>query len=114
MTLNGTVSANGLICGSYSGGSAGGSVWLLCGTKLSGTGAVITANGGNTDKSGYHAAGGGYVSIWYGAMSDEVADWTVTANGGIRTGTTERTSQWGGNGKTYWRQWHKGLMLFAR
>ena len=119
MTLNGSVTANGVNSpqGNYSGSSAGGSVWLLCGTKLGGTNAVITANAGDstwTSSSNYKGGGGGYVSIWYQSLSDDVADWTVTARGGMLTREAARTSAWGEDGKTYWRQWHKGLQIYVR
>ena len=77
-------------------------------------GSIVHQDGKNGMNYAELYGGGGYVSIWYNTMSDDVAEWTVTADGGIRTGTTERTSQWGGDGKTYWRQWHKGLTLLVR
>ena len=62
LTLDGTLSANGLAGARNSGGGSGGSVWLTVGT-LSGNG-FISANGGAGDlSSGSGGGGGGRVAI---------------------------------------------------
>lgn len=73
VTLDGTVSANGLDgqyygFGRHSGGSAGGSIWISCET-LSATGGSVLATGGQGQESGsYSASGagaGGRIAIHY-------------------------------------------------
>jgi len=57
LTVNGTISANGL---NYTIGGAGGSIWINCGA-LAGT-STITANAYNT---GTYGSGGGRIAIYY-------------------------------------------------
>jgi hypothetical protein len=64
LLVDGTVSANGASMANYSGGGAGGSVYLR-GAYFDG-GGIIRANGGNgrTAGNGSGSGGGGRVAIW--------------------------------------------------
>ena len=64
LQLDGAISANGLAgVVSYSGGGAGGSIWLTV-NSLSGTG-IISANGGAGDDMIGGGGGGGVLAIYY-------------------------------------------------
>ena len=113
MKLGGTISANGETAYAWhygAGPGSGGSIFLSCRNKLSGT-ATITANGGNGEGGGY-GGGGGRIAIWYGSI-DDAADITAIAAGGSYRAETEPSSNWGGDGSVYWHQ-IPGLMIFVR
>ncbi len=81
LTVDGTMSANGLIgTAGDSGGGAGGSIWIDAST-LNGTG-LITANGGPGRSSG-GAGGGGRVAVLADASSFD--DTSIRAYGGAST-----------------------------
>lgn len=64
LTINGTITANGLTGpGSNSGGGSGGSIYLTVGT-LSGTG-TISANGGDAESLLGGGGGGGRIAVYY-------------------------------------------------
>lgn len=59
VSINGTLTANGLNGGTYNGGGSGGSIFILCGGSfVGGTSAVLRANGSNGG-GGYQNLGGG-------------------------------------------------------
>ena len=58
-------------------------------------------------------ANAGRIAIYYRMLADD-ADITAVSNGGSYRNETERSSKWGADYEPYWRQWHKGLMLFVR
>ena len=115
MVLDGTISANGEAAYSWHYGqlpSPGGSVYLSCDGRLSGTG-TIKANGGNAVESASRGANAGRIAIYYRMLADD-ADITAVSNGGSYRKETERSSNWGADYEPYWRQWHKGLRVFVR
>lgn len=74
LAVNGSVTANGGVADSHTGGGSGGSVYLTAGT-LEGGGS-ITANGGRDASGGGGAGGGGRLAIYFGtigAFSAEMA-----------------------------------------
>lgn len=113
MKLGGTISANGEAAQQWHygvGAGSGGSVYLSCRGRLSGT-CAITANGGNAVGSGF-GGGGGRIAIWYGHL-DPAAEITATASGGSYRTETEPTSYWGGDGTVYWHR-TSGLIFLLR
>ncbi|MFA5392754.1 MAG: LamG domain-containing protein, partial [Candidatus Paceibacterota bacterium] len=86
MTVNGTISANGVSLWDYSGCGAGGSVWIVANALTGGATGVISANGG----SGSGGGGGGRINVTYNTKTYTGA---VTVNGG--TGPNSRA---GANG----------------
>ena len=97
LTVNGRLSANGGAKGAAYGGSAGGSIWIDCGTLL-GSNGVIQANGGGSASTNY--GGGGRISIKYRGKGfvglpapgtyvnmDTNLSTTITVRGGYNVGT---------------------------
>lgn len=97
MTLNGKISANGANSDNYIGATSGGSVYLHCGSCLSGTNGTITANGGNGGGLG-GSGGGGRIAVYHGAKAGNCAI-TAQAQGGRYS---DDTNKWGEDGTVYW------------
>lgn len=108
MDLNGNVTAKGADWANYKGAGSGGSIFLRCGSCLSGTNGTISANGGNGGGLG-GSGGGGRVAVYYRDMDANCAI-TAEALGGTYSSDT---NFWGQAGSTYWHQ-IKGLMLLVR
>ena len=65
IVLGGSILANGAVGAQYSGGGAGGSIWIVC-REFSGTAtAVLSANGGNGANWGGGRGGGGRIAVWH-------------------------------------------------
>ena len=65
IVLGGSILANGNAGAQYSGGGAGGSIWIVC-REFSGTAtAVLSANGGNGANWGGGRGGGGRIAVWH-------------------------------------------------
>ena len=99
LTLNGTISANGVAgppnwlpaLDNYAGGGSGGSIWVTAGT-LTGSG-TFTANGGPRYWNGaavWPAGGGGRIAVYYGTGNGFTGFDTATTSGGpgAQQGTT--------------------------
>ena len=89
LTINGTVSANGIgqiAAGIFVGEGSGGSIWIISDT-LAGSGSV-SATGGLVIARGYAygAGGGGRVAIYTASYANTLT--SVTAAGGTTTDTT--------------------------
>ena len=106
MTINGTITANGmtpLYWVNYGGGGSGGAIYLRC-VKLAGDTAILSANGGDAlgvpgSYSG-GAGGGGRIAVWTGTMRASTNTWSVTVNGGAGVSGYAFTD--GGVGTIYW------------
>ena len=73
VTVNGSVLANGMDSGNYSGGGAGGSIYITC-TTFAGTHGLVRARGGNSSTSyggASHSAGGGRVAILFDTTAQQ-------------------------------------------
>ncbi|MFC1639038.1 beta strand repeat-containing protein, partial [Patescibacteria group bacterium] len=78
LTLNGTVSANGNIGGSYyGGGGSGGSIYIDAGS-IAGTSTLSTDGGAGSNNGG--AGGGGRIAVYY--TNDASSSWTYSSSGG--------------------------------
>lgn len=79
LTLNGTITANGLVSGYYGGGGAGGGVMIEA-KSFAGNGA-LTANGGAAYSPTYSGGGGGgRIAVWYGDVSDLLRQQILAGN----------------------------------
>ena len=90
MTLNGTVRADGSGgMGGVGGGGSGGGIYLSC-KRLSGTNAVLSANGGSNGRSDYGGAGGGgRIAVW--RITDQgvtTNTWSIAVVGGTVAGAS--------------------------
>ncbi|MFC1461303.1 hypothetical protein ACFLQR_02145, partial [Verrucomicrobiota bacterium] len=81
ITLNGTISAMGQNGTTYSGGGAGGGIYIRCKT-LSGSNGILRANGGNTGSDLTHCGGGGG-----GRVAIEYTSSTFTGSVSVTGGT---------------------------
>jgi hypothetical protein len=81
VTVNGTISSDGVISPSSTagGGGAGGSIWIQTGT-LAGSGTVRARGGGSTGAGG--AGGGGRIALYYTTDSSTIVK---QASGGVST-----------------------------
>jgi hypothetical protein len=96
LTLNGTVTGNGISSTDWSGTGSGGSIWIDVGT-ITGSG-IIQANGGSSYLQ-CGAGSGGRIALYYG-NSNEFDFNNITAYGGLSgTGTDWRRN--GSSGTIY-------------
>lgn len=100
--LNGTVSANGAHGVNYSGGGAGGSIWISCETFDGTTGLVSTKGGKGKDYNG-GSGGGGRIAVAYDPAAQLAAGLTVGVlfGAGSSTEATHTGSPAGLSGTLY-------------
>ena len=116
MTINGTITANGVTPGgTYVGGGSGGAIYLRCET-LAGDNAILSANGGNAvgQVSSYSggAGGGGRIAVWAVNVPVSTNTWSVSVNGGAGTPGYGFTA--GAVGTIYWGFFDTGVIYSIR
>jgi hypothetical protein len=95
---DGLISANGGSGDGVTGGS-GGSIWINVETLRGG--GTISADGGNSENSNNGSGGGGRIAIYYTDASEFDLTNSITAYGGVFTGTGEEPERHGSAGTIY-------------